>query len=310
MTDHLLISTALDGQIRAYVTRTTGLVEKAARLHGLYPTSADALGRVLTAAALMGATLKDGEESVTLRVLGDGPLGAIVAVGQPTGAVRGYVENPHVFMPRDQFGKFAFANAVGMGNLFITRALGLREPYTGSVPLTSGEIAADISEYYMSSEQIPSACGLGVRIDRDGRVAGSGGFILQLLPGADSSAAGCLEENIQQMDTLSRLFSRQKTPEEILELLFAGFPFRIHQQREVAFSCTCSREKYRAIMGALDPAELRSMIEEDHGAEAVCRFCATRYWFDEEELWKMLEERKESPSGDVHHHDRPGKPDR
>ncbi|QRN86418.1 Hsp33 family molecular chaperone HslO [Clostridia bacterium] len=291
MADYLISATA-EGQARAFVIQSTEIVEHARIIHDLYPTSADALGRLLTATALMGHTLKSKEDSITLRVMGDGPLGAIISVGDKDLNVRGYVNNPHVTMPIEEYGKFAFANAVGMGNLFVTRDLGLKEPYTGSVPLTSGEIASDISEYYLSSEQIPTACGLGVYIETDGTVQGAGGFLVQLLPGADEEFAKQLEKNALAMPVLSELFKEGKTPEYVLTLLFSGLEYKINEKKEVAFQCVCSKEKYSEILGTLKTEAIEEMIREDHGAEAVCSFCNKRYQFSEEELKIMLQEKK------------------
>ncbi len=292
MKDYLISATAENGQVRAYVLQSTELVRKASEVHDLYPTSADALGRVLSVTALMGHTLKNVQDSLTIRVMGDGPLGAIIGVGNRDLEVRGYVQNPHVHMPVDEFGKFAFSNAVGMGNLFITKDLGLKEPYTGSVPLTSGEIASDISEYYMSSEQIPSACGLGVYIEKDGTVLGSGGFIVQLMPGADEVVAEHLEKNVLKMPALSKLFKEKKSPEYILSLLFAGFTYTIHEHKPVLFRCNCSKKKYGEIIATLNADEIEAMINEDRGAEAVCSFCNAHYQFSEEELIDILSQKK------------------
>ena len=291
MTDYLISATA-EGQARAYVVLSTEMAEHARKIHDLYPTSADALGRLLSATALMGHTLKTINDSITLRVMGDGPLGAIVAVGDKDLKIRGYIQNPHVNMPVEEYGKFAFANAVGMGNLFITRDLGLKEPYTGSVPLTSGEIASDISEYFMSSEQIPTACGLGVYIDLDGSVKGAGGFFVQLLPEADDSFAERLEKNVLSMPVLSTLFKEGKTPEYVLDLLFKDMAYTINEKKDVAFECICSKEKYKGILGTLKDEEILEMIREDKGAEAVCSFCNSRYQFSEEELREILEAKK------------------
>lgn len=291
MKDYLISATA-EGQARAYVLQSTEMVEHARVIHDLYPTSADALGRVLSATALMGHTLKTPNDSITLRVMGDGPLGNIIAVGDKDLKIRGYVQNPHVNMPLEQYGKFAFANAVGIGNLFITRDLGLKEPYTGSVPLTSGEIASDISEYYMSSEQIPTACGLGVYIEKDGTVQGAGGFIVQLLPDASEEMAELLEKNVLAMPSLSTLFKEGKGPEYVLELLYKDMEYKINEKLDVVFQCICSKDKYRDILGTLKNDDIEEMILKDHGAEAVCSFCNTRYKFNEEELRIILEEKK------------------
>lgn len=291
MADYLINATA-EGQARAFVVQSTEMVEYARKIHDLYPTSADALGRLLSATVLMGHTLKSEQDTITLRVLGDGPLGAIIAVGDKDLHVRGYVNNPHVNMPIEEYGKFAFANAVGMGNLFVTRDLGLKEPYTGSVPLTSGEIASDISEYYMSSEQIPTACGLGVYIETDGTVQGAGGFLVQLLPGADEEFAERLEKNVLDMPSLSELFKEGKTPEFVMGRLFSELEYKINEKKDVAFECVCSKEKYSVILGTLETEAIEEMIHEDHGAEAVCNFCNKHYHFNEEELKKMLQEKK------------------
>lgn len=291
MKDYLISATAA-GQARAYVVQSTEMVEHAREIHDLYPTSADAMGRVLSATALMGHTLKTKNDSITIRVMGDGPLGTIIAVGDKDLKIRGYVQNPHVNMPVLQYGKFAFANAVGMGTLFITRDMGLKEPYTGSVPLTSGEIASDISEYYMSSEQIPTACGLGVYIEKDGTVQGAGGFIVQLLPDASDEFAELLEKNVLAMPSLSALFKESKGPEHVLELLFKDMDYKINEKVDVAFLCICSKDKYQHILGTLPNDDLEEMIKKDHGAEAVCSFCNSRFQFSEDELLNILEEKK------------------
>ena len=291
MKDYLISATAA-GQARAYVVQSTEMVEHARKIHDLYPTSADALGRVLSATALMGHTLKTKNDSITIRVMGDGPLGTIIAVGDKDLKVRGYVQNPHVNMPAQQYGKFAFANAVGMGTLLITRDMGLKEPYTGSVPLTSGEIASDISEYYLSSEQIPTACGLGVYIEKDGTVQGAGGFIVQLLPDASDEFAELLEKNVLAMPSLSALFKESKGPEQGLDLLFKDMDYKINEKVDVAFQCICSKDKYQRILGTLQNNDLEEMIKKDHGAEAVCSFCNSSFQFSEEELRNILEEKK------------------
>ncbi len=289
MNDRLLRGTAAEGRIRFFIAATSSTAEEARKRHSLLPTSADALARVLTATALMSAaSLKNPGDSLTLRVMGDGALGGMVAVGSPDGSVRGYVQNPSVYMPVETYGKYAFANAVGMGSLHVTLDLGLKEPYTGTIPLLSGEIASDISEYYAISEQVPSACGLGVLIGAGGDVEQSVGYLLQLMPGAPEDLAARLEENVLETGLLNDFFQDHDSLEELMDSLMRGLSPDPLGESEVRFRCSCSREKLKALLLSLGADELRSILEEQNRAEASCHFCANVYQFDSEELAGMI----------------------
>jgi len=284
--DYLVRATAEDGRILALVARSTKLVEEARRLHNTSPTATAALGRVLTAAALMGATLKE-RQSLTLRVVGDGPLGAIVATARD-GAVRGYVSEPQVYLPLDAAGKLDVGAAVGKGILYVTKDLGLREPYNGSVPLVSGEIGKDLAYYFTASEQTPSAVALGVLVGPTGAVKAAGGYLLQLLPGADEEMAARLEGNVRATGPVSRLVARAFSPEDILATLLEGFDVQIHERQFFRFACDCSRERLREILLALGPEELEQLLAEQGGAEATCAFCNQVYRFSAEELAELV----------------------
>ncbi|MGB9858531.1 MAG: Hsp33 family molecular chaperone HslO [Moorellaceae bacterium] len=287
MSDYLVRATAAEGEILALAARTTDLVQEARNLHRTSPVATAALGRVLTGAALMAATLKDGH-SLTLRVEGDGPLGSIVAVARP-GAVKGYVAEPQVDLPLKARGKLDVGRAVGKGWLYVIKDLGLKEPYVGSVELVSGEIGEDLAYYFTASEQKPSAVGLGVMVEPDGRVGAAGGYLVQVLPEASQELAEALEKNIKEAGAVSRLISQGATPEDILYLLLKGYSFKIHQRDPLKFTCDCSRERLRNILLALGPEELKQLLAEQGGAEAKCAFCNRTYWFDRGEVAELLE---------------------
>lgn len=289
--DGLVRATAEGGLIRCFAARTTETVREACRRHGTWPTASAALGRVLTAAALLGAMLDEEGQSVTVRVVGSGRLGAVVAVGEPAIHVRGYVQHPHVHLPLTEDGKLDVGRAVGTpGFLHVTWDLGFGEPYTGSVPLVSGEIGDGLTHYLRRSEQIPSLVSLGVLVDPDGAVRAAGGFLVQLLPGAEEAWAERLEENARRIGGISRFVDRGLGPDQIAAAALEGFSFRVHERRPVAFRCRCSRERSRELLAALGRDELADMLARDGGAELRCRFCAATYRFDAEELAGLLAE--------------------
>ncbi|HEY8415252.1 MAG TPA: Hsp33 family molecular chaperone HslO, partial [Thermaerobacter sp.] len=275
--DYLVRAIAGDGLIRALACRTTGMVEEARRRHDTWPTATAALGRVLTATALLAAQLKDGA-SVTVRVTGSGPLGAIVATGEPSGDVRGYVRHPHVELPLRADGKLDVGGAVGLpGFLHVTRDLGLGRPYTGSVPLVSGEIGDDLTAFLARSDQTPAVVGLGVLVGPGGGVRAAGGFVLQLLPGYEERWAERLEANIQHLGGISRRIEAGMTPEEMVWRGLAGFSPHILDRQPVRFRCRCTRERVERALVSLGPDELAAMLREDGGAEVRCQFCARTY---------------------------------
>lgn len=284
MKDYLIKATAFDGMIRAYAITSTNLVEEARRRQDTWATASAALGRTLTIAAMMGAMLK-GEDSNTIKVEGGGPIGAIVVDSNAKGHVRGYVTNPHVDFELNEAGKLDVARAVGReGRLSIVRDLGLRDYFTGEVPIVSGEISEDFTYYFATSEQIPSAVGAGVLVNPDHTILASGGFIIQVMPGAADEAIEKLENQIRNIPPISKLIEQGNTPEEILGRLFEGAKLNIHEKMPVEFRCRCSKERIGNAITGLGNDEIQSMIDEDGGAEATCHFCNEKYQFTAEEL--------------------------
>lgn len=284
--DYLVRATAARGEVRAIATITTGLVETARQLHGTSPTATAALGRVLTAAVILGARLKD-EQTVTVRLLGDGPVGGIVAVADAYGHVRGYAQNPQADLPSRPDHKLDVSGLVGQGFLYVTYDLGLKEPYTGSVPLVSGEVAEDLARYFVESEQTPAAVALGVLVGPDCRVISAGGLLVELMPGAPEELAGDLEEKLALMDPVSSLIVRGMAPEGILDLLFGAHGVKILETRSVSWQCTCTRERLEETLATLGEEEIRQMIEEDGGAVVHCRFCNRAYRFSRDDLERL-----------------------
>jgi len=284
MADYLVRAIGAGGNVRAFAAVTTALVDEARRRHDTWPTATAALGRALTATALLGAMLKDPDESVTLRVAGDGPLRGIICDADERGHVRGYVNEPHVDLDRTPQGKLNVGAAVGAGTIYVTRQLALQGIYTGSAELVSGEIAEDLAYYLTRSEQTPSAVGLGVRVDPDGVVVAAGGYLLQLMPATPDADRDRLEANLAQLGSVSLAVERGMTPEEILAAVLAGLDYEILERRDLSFTCRCSRERALAAIAMLDEKDLAALEEEDHGAELTCHFCNAVYRFSEEEI--------------------------
>ncbi len=296
--DRLVHATAFDRTVRAVATITTELVGEAARRHGTSPTATAALGRTLTAALLMGSMVKDFDR-VTIQFDGKGPIGSITAEADAYGNVRGYVKHPLAELPLNDRGKFDVSGLVGEGMLHVLREggfyeLGLRkEPYSGSVPIVSGEIAKDIAYYLTTSEQIPSAVSLGVFVlpNEQSRfdVAGAGGFLLQVLPGADERLASSLEVSVASKPAITDLIRSGRSPEEILQLVLDLPALEVLERREVRFKCNCSYDRAVRIIGAIDPLEGQQMLEENGGAEMICHFCSSVYQLSADTLGGILE---------------------
>lgn len=283
MKDELVRGTAWNGAIRVFAARTTNLVSELQRRHDTFPTATAALGRAATAAAMMGIMLKDGGK-LTVQVKGDGPLGQIVIDANDVAEVRGYVDNPHVHLPSNSQGKLDVAGAVGRsGYVHVTKDLGLRDPYRGSVPIISGELAEDFTLYFAESEQTPSAVGLGVLVDTDNSVLHAGGFIVQVMPGLTESQLDRLERAVGSMPHVTALLDQGETPESMLKFL-VGDDLTIHQTVEPVFRCKCSRERVAQTLVTLGTEELRSLIDEEGEAEVHCHFCNEKYMFDQDEL--------------------------
>lgn len=287
MKDYLIKATAYDGNVRAYAITSTNIVEEARKRQDTWATATAALGRTITITAMMGAMLK-GENTITTKVEGNGPIGAIIADGNAKGEVRGYVLHPHVDFDLNEKGKLDVARAVGTkGSISVVKDLGLKDPFTGYVPIVSGEISEDFTYYYATSEQIPSAVGAGVLVNPDQSVLAAGGFIVQVMPGADEETVTNLEKQIQTFPAISSLIREGKTPQQMLERLFGNEVLHIHETMPIEFRCKCSKERLENAIIGLGQEEIQQMIDEDHGAEAVCHFCNETYHFSESELEQL-----------------------
>jgi len=286
MKDRLVRGTAMDGKVRAFAVRTTELVEELRRRHDTYPTTTAALGRTVTAAAMMGAMLK-GEERLSIQVKGDGPVGQIVADANAKGEVRGYVTNPHVQLPSNSKGKLDVAGAVGTtGFIHVTKDLGMKDPYRGSVPLISGELGEDFTYYFALSEQTPSAVGLGVLVDTDSSVIVAGGFIIQLLPGLSDSEIDAIERAVGQLPPVTSLLDQGLEPEEMLRWIVPDV--KVLEEMDITFSCHCSRDRVERTLISLGREELTLLRDEGKETEVVCDFCNEVYTFTRDELDDLL----------------------
>jgi len=282
--DKIIRATAADGFVKMAVITAKDTVERARQIHDLSPTACAALGRTLCGASLLGQAMKEEKATLTIRINGCGPIGSVVAVSDCEGNVRGYVENPACELPLRSDGKLNVGDAVGRdGMLTVSRDLGMREPYIGSVELVSGEIAEDLTAYLLESEQVPSACALGVLVDTDRTIRAAGGFIVQLMPGADEELIGRLEENIFMMDQLTTILDEDGT-EALFAQVLKGFDWHIVGEYPVEYRCYCSRERVEQALTVIDPKELQEIIDEGKDITVSCQFCDRTYRFSPEDL--------------------------
>ncbi|MGG5254562.1 Hsp33 family molecular chaperone HslO [Neobacillus sp. SM06] len=292
MKDYLVKALAFDGQVRAYAVRTTETVSEAQRRHQTWRTASAALGRSITAGVMMGAMLK-GDEKLTIKIKGDGPLGLILVDSNAKGEVRGYVANPNVDFEANEHGKLDVRRAVGTeGTLTVVKDLGLRDFFSGQVPLVSGELGEDFTYYFVTSEQVPSSVGVGVLVNPDDSILAAGGFIFQLMPGTNDETITMIEERLKTIPPISKLVQQGLTPEEILAQLFGKNEVNVLERVPVQFTCTCSKERFAEAIIGLGKAEIDEMIEEDGMAEAHCHFCNAKYHFTREELEGLKKEAK------------------
>lgn len=292
MSDHLLKALAFDNQIRVYVLDATETVSEAQERHETWSTATAALGRTMIGGILLGATLK-GDEKLTVRLQGDGPIGHVVVDSNGKGEAKGYIAQPKVSLPLNEEGKLDVRGAVGTdGTLTVIKDLGMKEPFHGQVPLVSGEIGEDFTYYMANSEQTPSAFGVSVLVNPDESVKSAGGFMIQVLPGASDETITQLEKTLQDMPMISRMMEEGKTPQDILDLLCENGSPKVLEEMPVQFKCDCSKERFSNAIVALGTREIDDMIEEDQGAEAVCHFCGRKYQFSEEDLIELKEEAK------------------
>lgn len=287
-TSYIARAISTDGSARIICLDSTSIVDKAAVLHNTSKTMTAVLGRSLTAASIMGSLLKSIEDTMTIQIRGDGPGGMIVCCADSYGNVRGYAQNPQVELPANELGKLDVGGAVGKGSIYVVKDMGMENPYVGYSPIVSGEIAQDITEYFAKSEQTPTVCNLGVRVEKQGGCKAAGGFIMQLLPFADESLIPKLEENCSKITSVSALIAEGKTPEDIIAMVFDGIEFDMFDNVDVEYKCLCKKEKYAAALIGLGVDELKEISEDGMGAEIVCQFCNTKYEFTDEEIKELL----------------------
>ncbi|MTR32507.1 Hsp33 family molecular chaperone HslO [Pseudoflavonifractor sp. BIOML-A14] len=288
MADRIIRMLAKDAPVKASVITARDLVERARRIHLTLPTATAALGRTLMAASMMGNQLKEEDGSITLRVKGDGPLGAITVVSDSAGNVRGYVQDPAVDLPLKAPGKLDVGSAVGAGSLTVIKDLNLKEPYVGTIELLSGEIADDIAAYFSESEQIPTACALGVLVDTDQSIACAGGYLIQLLPGAEEEVISAIERGVMEVGPVTEALRTGIGPRELLGRVLRDFELEAVEESDVEYRCYCSRERVTRALISMGREELRSLIEEQGRAELTCQFCDKVYDYSREELEELL----------------------
>ena len=289
MRDEMVRAITADGLVRAQAITGRDLVEKARTLHTLLPVATAALGRTLLAASLLGDMLKEDNASLNLQIKGGGPLGLVLAVSDSGGNVRGYVQNPHVELMEQHPGKLDVGGAVGtQGTLTVIKDFGYKEPYVGTIGLFSGEIADDLAMYFVESEQVPTACALGVLVGLDQSVTAAGGYLIQLLPGAGEDVISQIEAGVKKLGPVSAALDRGLDAEGLLREVLDGFELDILQTHPVEYRCACSRDRVVRALISLGRQELREMIEEQGQAELSCQFCDKVYRFSREELEEIL----------------------
>ena len=287
--DRLVRAITSDGLVQAVAVTTRELTERARQIHTTLPVGTAALGRTLAAASMMGNALKDGGASLTIQIKGGGPLGTILAVSDNQGNVRGYVQNPHVDIPLREDGKLDVGSAVGFdGTLTVMKDLNMKEPYVGSVSLLGGEIAEDLAAYFVESEQIPSACALGVLVDRDQSVRVAGGYLIQLLPGATEDTIVKVEGGVHASGAITKLLYENDDPEQLLRTVLSDFDIEILETTPIEYKCYCNRERVEAALISLGPEELEKIIEEQGGCELTCQFCDAIHAFSVDELQEIV----------------------
>ena len=292
MSDYMIRATAAEGQIRAFAATTRELVEFARAAHNTSPVATAALGRLLTAGAMMGVMMKGDEDLLTIKIQGSGPIEGLTVTADSKGNVKGYAFNPQVMLPPNAQGKLDVGGALGIGVLSIIKDIGLKDPYVGQTELVTGEIAEDLTYYFATSEQTPSSVALGVLMNKDNTVRQAGGFILQLLPGASEEVIDGLEKKLAEITSITALLDEGSTPEMILDHVLGDFGLEILDKLPAAFSCNCSKERIEKALISVGKKELQEMIDDGKTIEVNCHFCNKHYPVTVEELKQLFEQAK------------------
>lgn len=286
--DYMIRAVAADAQIRAFAITSRDLTEKARQAHDTSPIATAALGRAMSGALMMADMLKGPRDLLTIQIDGDGPMQGLVVTADNQGHVKGYVKNPHVILDPNAQGHLNVGGAIGQGTLTVIRDMNLKDPYIGQIPLVTGEIAEDLTAYYAQSEQIPSAVGLGVLMNKENTVRRAGGFVVQLMPFAEDEVISRLEENIRKISSVTSILEEESTPEHLLDVVLEGFKPEVTSREDVRFYCNCTKERFSRGLILLGTEELENIISEGKDIELRCQFCNSAYTFTTEEVKKLL----------------------
>ena len=286
--DYIVRATAADHQLRAFAVTSKDIVEKAREIHNTSPVATAAIGRLLTAASIMGSMMKGEKDVLTLQIECGGPIGGITVTADSNADVKGYVNNPNVILPPNAQGKLDVSGALGPGFLNVIKDIGLREPYNGQTHLVSGEIAEDLTYYFATSEQVPSSVGLGVLMDKDNHVRQAGGFIIQVMPDTDDEVIDKLEARLGEVHSVPEMLDKGMTPEDILNYVLEGMDVEILETVPTQYKCDCSFERVSKVIASLGKKELQEMIDDGKPVEVNCQFCGSHYKFDTEQLKEFI----------------------
>lgn len=292
MNDYIVRATAADNQIRAFAITSRDLVEEARKRHNTSPVATAALGRLLTAGAMMGAMMKGEKDILTLQIKCGGPIGGLTVTADSHANVKGFVEHPDVMLPPNAKGKLDVGGALGLGILNVMKDMGMKEPYVGQTELKTGEIADDLTYYFANSEQVPSSVGLGVLMEKDNTVKQAGGFIIQLMPFAEEAVIDRLEKKLTSMESVTSYLDRGCTPRQLLEDLLGEFGLEFLEETEARFRCNCSKERVEKVIASVGRKDLNEMIQDGKPIEVKCHFCNTAYEYTVEDLKKIMRRSK------------------
>jgi len=290
--DYIIRATAADGAIRAFAADTTNMVEEGKTIHNTSPVASAALGRLMTAGAMMGIMMKGENDLLTLKVNCSGPIGGITVTADSKGNVKGLVNNPNVILPPNKIGKLDVAGAVDLGVLSVIMDMGMKEPYVSQVNMVSGEIAEDITYYYATSEQVPSSVALGVLMNKDNTVRKAGGFIIQLMPFTPDEVIDALEAKINSIEPVTTMLDKGMSPEDILEHVLGDFGLEINGKILTSYNCNCSRKRFEKGIISIGKKDIQSMIDDNEPVEVKCQFCGKSYEYTVADLENMLQRAK------------------